>query len=78
MLWGAGFSAHYCFLFNPQTNLTVDNDDYLQLIWTNMMPDLILSVVHGALELSVFGVKWRHDLFHKGKQHYISSLKQLA
>lgn len=56
-IMGAGSSAHYCSLFNPQTNLTIDKNDYLQLIWTNMLPDLILSVVHGASELSMFGVK---------------------
>lgn len=32
------------FLFNPQTNLQTDHDDYLQLIWRNMLPDLIMSV----------------------------------
>lgn len=68
----AGSSTHYHFLFNPQTKLADGNDDYLQVICSNMPPDLIPSVVHGASEPSMFGGKRGHELIHKGEHGFYS------
>lgn len=47
--WSYRVLARCSFTISPSNKLgVVDYDDYLQVIWANMLPDLILSVWRGS------------------------------
>lgn len=73
VLWVQGPQL-IAFLFNPQTNLqTADSNDYLQLIWTNMLQDLIPSVWRTAVARSCLYLVLNGDMNWSMKEKNIAS-----